>query len=85
MNRSNHLDFGMYWVCTLSLSHSLFLGSSSSALNVLWCVCVQTTGSIIHSTSKLCLDRADIKSNGDVILAKCSGSDSQRWEFEHYL
>lgn len=42
------------------------------------------TGAIIHS-SGLCLDRAEVKSGGDVIINPCSGSDSQKWEFEHYL
>ena len=32
-----------------------------------------------------CLDRADIKNGGHVIIKPCTGADSQKWEFEHYL
>lgn len=42
------------------------------------------TGTIIHSSS-LCLDRAEIKSGGDVVINKCTGADSQKWELENYL
>ena len=45
---------------------------------------VQATGTIVHS-SNLCLDRADIKSGGSIIIKPCTGADSQKWEFEHYL
>jgi len=38
----------------------------------------------VHA-SGLCLDRADIKSGGNVVVKTCSGADSQKWEFEHYL
>lgn len=46
--------------------------------------CFQVSGTIVHS-SKLCLDRADIKSGGSVVVKPCSGADSQKWEFEHYI
>lgn len=42
------------------------------------------TKTLIHS-SGLCLDRAEIKSSGYVIVNPCTGSDSQKWEFENYL
>jgi polypeptide N-acetylgalactosaminyltransferase len=45
----------------------------------------RTSGTIIHTTSNYCLDRADIKSGGNVIINPCTGADSQIWEFEHYL
>jgi len=44
----------------------------------------QTNGTIVHG-SGLCLDRADIKSGGNVIVKRCSGADSQKWEFQNYL
>jgi len=43
------------------------------------------TKTIVHVPSKLCLDKADIKNGGDVIVKKCTGADSQKWEFENYL
>lgn len=42
------------------------------------------TGTMTHTASRLCLDRADIKSGGSVVVNPCSGADSQKWEFEHY-
>ena len=45
---------------------------------------VQVNGTIKHVGGK-CLDRADVKIKGSVIIKPCSGADSQKWEFEHYL
>ena len=45
---------------------------------------VQATGTIKH-ISGMCLDRADVKMGGSVLVNPCSGADSQKWEFEHYL
>lgn len=43
------------------------------------------TGEIIHVHSNRCLDTANITSGGYVVVAKCNGVISQKWEFEHYM
>ncbi|XP_041367869.1 probable N-acetylgalactosaminyltransferase 9 [Gigantopelta aegis] len=43
------------------------------------------SGETKHVSSGKCLDRADIKSGGFVVVKACSGADSQKWAFEHYL
>ncbi|KAK3108152.1 hypothetical protein FSP39_002075 [Pinctada imbricata] len=43
------------------------------------------SGTITHTASGMCLDKADEMSNGFVVAKKCNGKDSQKWTFEHYL
>lgn len=43
------------------------------------------TGTIIHESSGKCLDTADVKSGGSIVVSKCIGSGTQKWEFEHYV
>ena len=45
----------------------------------------QTSGTIIHTGSGKCLDVADQKSGGYVVVKDCDKSDTQKWTFEHYL
>ncbi|XP_060585105.1 probable N-acetylgalactosaminyltransferase 9 isoform X2 [Ruditapes philippinarum] len=40
---------------------------------------------IVHVGSGRCLDVADEKSSGYVRVRDCNNSDSQKWNFEHYL
>ena len=45
----------------------------------------QESGETKHIKSGMCLDRVDVKSGGFVVVKTCSGADSQKWAFEHYL
>ena len=63
------------------LSFDTFLAVSLSFLIVYF----QTSGTITHVGSGKCLDVANEKSGGHIVVKDCDKSDTQKWTFEHYL
>ncbi|XP_055346582.1 LOW QUALITY PROTEIN: probable N-acetylgalactosaminyltransferase 9 [Paramacrobiotus metropolitanus] len=41
-------------------------------------------GEMKHPATGLCLDVEGVSNAGDVVVKKCSGSDTQKWTFDHY-